>query len=318
MPAASSSKTRTVTLVAPESRKLRHGLQPLRALPTHDGGRERSLRGSPRAGRPGRDRRRVAECWPAGLAVSGTAGSPRCRAASTQRVALARAAAPLPGSAARRAALEPGSVVAREDASGIEARDPQGRHHDLFRDPEQDEAFALGDRVAVLNAGRLEQVGSAEALFEQPATRFVATFIGRSSVIPVRWEQERACRESPSGRLCPGHRCPRRRRGSRREAGGPDLLGARRPEALEGTVAERRYADVSLTSWSRRRPPARSRFRLPPRGARRGARPRRTAAGAPSRAFFRGERERRDAARPALPRPRFFSAPVLARGYPCS
>jgi putative spermidine/putrescine transport system ATP-binding protein len=52
----------------------------------------------------------------------------------------------------------------------------------LFVTHEQEEAFDLGDRVAVMNAGRLEQVGSPEALYEEPATRFVATFVGRASV----------------------------------------------------------------------------------------------------------------------------------------
>ena len=57
----------------------------------------------------------------------------------------------------------------------------------LFVTHEQEEAFELGDRVAVLDGGRLEQVGTPEELFERPATRFVATFIGRSSVLPVVW-----------------------------------------------------------------------------------------------------------------------------------
>ncbi len=62
----------------------------------------------------------------------------------------------------------------------------------LFVTHEQEEAFELGDRVGVLNAGRLEQVGTPEELFEQPATRFVARFVGRSSVVPVRWQGGRA------------------------------------------------------------------------------------------------------------------------------
>ncbi|HMB54911.1 MAG TPA: ABC transporter ATP-binding protein [Thermoanaerobaculia bacterium] len=49
---------------------------------------------------------------------------------------------------------------------------------------EQEEAFDLGDRVAVLHRGRLEQVGRPEELYERPATRFVATFVGRAAVLP--------------------------------------------------------------------------------------------------------------------------------------
>jgi ABC-type Fe3+/spermidine/putrescine transport system ATPase subunit len=48
---------------------------------------------------------------------------------------------------------------------------------------EQEEAFDLGDRVAVMNAGRLEQVGTADVLYDQPASAFVATFVGRSNVL---------------------------------------------------------------------------------------------------------------------------------------
>lgn len=51
---------------------------------------------------------------------------------------------------------------------------------------EQEEAFYLGDRVAVLWRGRLQQVGSPEDLYLDPANRFVATFIGRSSLLPGR------------------------------------------------------------------------------------------------------------------------------------
>jgi ABC-type Fe3+/spermidine/putrescine transport system ATPase subunit len=46
---------------------------------------------------------------------------------------------------------------------------------------EQEEAFHVGDRVAVLHGGKLHQVGQPEALYREPATRFVATFIGRAS-----------------------------------------------------------------------------------------------------------------------------------------
>jgi ABC-type Fe3+/spermidine/putrescine transport system ATPase subunit len=49
---------------------------------------------------------------------------------------------------------------------------------------EQDEAFALGDRIALLRDGRLEQLGTAPELYEEPATHFVATFVGRASTVP--------------------------------------------------------------------------------------------------------------------------------------
>jgi ABC-type Fe3+/spermidine/putrescine transport system ATPase subunit len=46
---------------------------------------------------------------------------------------------------------------------------------------EQEDAFDLGDVVAVLRDGRLEQVGTPETLYREPATAFVGEFVGRSS-----------------------------------------------------------------------------------------------------------------------------------------
>ena len=43
---------------------------------------------------------------------------------------------------------------------------------------DQDEALVMSDRIAVFNRGRLEQIGPASELYERPATRFVAEFIG--------------------------------------------------------------------------------------------------------------------------------------------
>ncbi|MEJ2086170.1 MAG: TOBE domain-containing protein [Acidobacteriota bacterium] len=48
---------------------------------------------------------------------------------------------------------------------------------------EQEEAFDVADRIALLNHGRLEQVGTAQALYRTPRTSFVAAFVGRASSI---------------------------------------------------------------------------------------------------------------------------------------
>ena len=114
----------------------------------------------------------------------------------------------------------------------------------IFVTHEQEEAFELGDRVAVLNAGRLEQIGTPEELFEKPVTRFVATFIGRSSVLPVRWEASGA--RIPRGPLWAAIEGAPVAEGAEADLvirpEGLEFTARPRADALEGEVAERRYA----------------------------------------------------------------------------
>src|SRR5262245_39103231 len=53
----------------------------------------------------------------------------------------------------------------------------------LYVTHDQGEAMVISDRVAVLNRGRVEQVGPPEDLFRRPRSRFVAEFIGRTNLI---------------------------------------------------------------------------------------------------------------------------------------
>jgi spermidine/putrescine transport system ATP-binding protein len=48
---------------------------------------------------------------------------------------------------------------------------------------DQEEAMTLSDRIAVLNSGKLEQLGSPQEIYEKPKTRFVAKFIGECNLI---------------------------------------------------------------------------------------------------------------------------------------
>jgi ABC-type Fe3+/spermidine/putrescine transport system ATPase subunit len=67
---------------------------------------------------------------------------------------------------------------------------------------DQTEAFAVGDRLAVMNAGRIEQTGSPQAIYNRPATPFVARFLGFHNLIPGRVVAGGAV-ETPAGLFRP-------------------------------------------------------------------------------------------------------------------
>ncbi len=104
-----------------------------------------------------------------------------------QRVALARALAPGPrlllldeplGALDRalreRLMLDVRAILKRVGMTAIYVT------HD------QTEAFAVGDRLAVMNAGVIEQIGPPQAVHERPATPFVAQFLGFHNLLPGR------------------------------------------------------------------------------------------------------------------------------------
>jgi len=51
---------------------------------------------------------------------------------------------------------------------------------------DQEEAMAISDRIAVMNVGTVEQVGTPKEIYESPRTEFVASFMGKTNVIPAR------------------------------------------------------------------------------------------------------------------------------------
>src|SRR5947209_8420671 len=53
----------------------------------------------------------------------------------------------------------------------------------IFITHDQEEALELGDRIAVLNAGRLEQIGTPDEVYNRPETEFVATFLGAANLL---------------------------------------------------------------------------------------------------------------------------------------
>lgn len=70
----------------------------------------------------------------------------------------------------------------------------------LFITHDQEEALSLSDRMAVMNAGQLEQIGVPRDLYRKPETKFVAEFLGEINWLDgagVRPESLRVCRERP-------------------------------------------------------------------------------------------------------------------------
>jgi iron(III) transport system ATP-binding protein len=101
-----------------------------------------------------------------------------------QRVALARAIV-----------IKPRVLLFDEPLSNLDAKlrtQMRGEIRDLQRrlgitavyvTHDQEEAMAISDRIAVMNKGVIEQIGTAEDLYRSPASAFVARFIGRSNLI---------------------------------------------------------------------------------------------------------------------------------------
>ncbi|MDT4834341.1 Vitamin B12 import ATP-binding protein BtuD [compost metagenome] len=134
------------------------------------------------------------------LALVGLAGSEKkfpgqLSGGQQQRVALARALAPAPS-----------LLLLDEPMSALDAR---VREHlctelrqlqkslgitTLMVTHNQDEAMLMADRIAVMNQGRVEQYGTPQAIYRQPATPFVAEFVGQGNWLPFERDgQGQAC-----------------------------------------------------------------------------------------------------------------------------
>lgn len=117
-----------------------------------------------------------------------------------QRVALARAVAPSP---AVLLLDEPFSNLDAALRDAVRARTlaflrDQGMCA-VFVTHDQREALSVGDRVAVMNGGRIEQIGAPEEIYGRPRSAFVAGFLGRTNLLDGEAAGDAA--ETPLGRI---------------------------------------------------------------------------------------------------------------------
>jgi iron(III) transport system ATP-binding protein len=104
-----------------------------------------------------------------------------------QRVALARALAPQPALILLDEPLSNLDVQVRlrlreEVREILKATGTSG----IFVTHDQEEALSIADQVAVMRQGRLEQIGTPEEIYSQPASRFVAEFVTQANFLPAQ------------------------------------------------------------------------------------------------------------------------------------
>lgn len=173
-------------------------------------------------------RRRVAEALEmVGLSGFETRLPGQLSGGQQQRVAMARAVV-----------IEPQLLLLDEPLSNLDAklrielrtqlRRVQKRLGvtSVYVTHDQEEALALSDRIVVMNAGNIEQLGAPEAVYQQPETLFVAQFMGFSNQFPARVaniKHNTAYVDTPQGR---GHT-----RIGRDVKAGADVVVAFRPTA---------------------------------------------------------------------------------------
>jgi len=105
-----------------------------------------------------------------------------------QRVAIARALA-----------YEPDLLLFDESFSALDPQTRTGLRREirallrklgipaLFITHDQEEAMEMGDHIAILKCGRLEQLGAPDEVYNDPQTEFVATFLGAANVVEGNW-----------------------------------------------------------------------------------------------------------------------------------
>jgi spermidine/putrescine transport system ATP-binding protein len=201
-------------------------------------------------------RRRVAaELERVGLAAEAKRRPAQLSGGQQQRVALARALVNLPK-----------VLLLDEPLGALDLKLRKGLQVELKRiqrevgitfvyvTHDQEEALTMSDRIAVMNRGRVEQVGDPEAVYERPATTFVAGFIGVSNLMPatiagpgeVRLDQGPTVEARVDG-FSLGERCQAVVRPEKLRIDAVDLAAASANGAprVEGTVESSLYLGTS-------------------------------------------------------------------------
>jgi putative spermidine/putrescine transport system ATP-binding protein len=177
---------------------------------------------------PAERRRRAGEALElVGLAALADRYAGQMSGGQQQRVALARALA-----------IRPRVLLLDEPLSALDARVRTQLREEIrriqlevgttavFVTHDQEEALAVADQVGVMSAGRLEQLAPPQEVYDRPATRFVAEFVGLSSRVPGRVRAGRALTAGGEVPLLPG------------SAEGPQVDLLVRPESVVVTREE--------------------------------------------------------------------------------
>ena len=202
-----------------------------------------------------------------------------------------------------RAAVEPGRQAARADAHR-DLADPAAlrARRRIYVTHDQTEALTLGDRIAVMRAGKLQQVGAPSELYNRPNNLFVAGFIGSPSMNFLPAEIDGDVVKLPFGdvhipdalraRLQAGPGGGRKRRdrrpAARRLRGRRRSSGSRRRDHLQDQDRRARVDGVGVLRLLRRR--GRAGHRRGARGAGPGGRGRRPVPARRATRWWRGSR----------------------------